>query len=124
MSDKIYFRRGNKANLPALSAGEPGFALDTKEFFIGSASGNIEFASVLSGGYKFQNGTATITSGTSVVVTFPIAFSSAPIAFVTSTSSAWTFIVQVSSSTQMTIYTYSGMTVSASTSIFWVAIGS
>lgn len=42
MSDKIYLRRGNIADIPALAAGEPGFATDTGELFVGSASGNVQ----------------------------------------------------------------------------------
>lgn len=42
MANKIQVKRGNKNKLPILSAGEPAFVLDTKEFFIGSSSGNIK----------------------------------------------------------------------------------
>lgn len=42
MSDKIYLRRGNRADLPTLAVGEPGFAVDTKELFIGQAAGNVQ----------------------------------------------------------------------------------
>lgn len=44
MADKILLRRGNFADLPTLSPGEPGFALDDKRFFIGTSSGNSELA--------------------------------------------------------------------------------
>ena len=44
MANKIQIRRGNKANLPTLSAGEPAFCTDTKQLFIGTGSGNIEYA--------------------------------------------------------------------------------
>ncbi|BCZ49428.1 hypothetical protein psyc5s11_54950 [Clostridium gelidum] len=44
MSNKIQFKRGIKANLPVLDAGEPAFTTDTKEFFVGDGVGNIEFA--------------------------------------------------------------------------------
>lgn len=40
MSDKLYFRGGLAANRPILSAREPGFDTDTKEFFIGTGSVN------------------------------------------------------------------------------------
>jgi len=40
MADKILIRRGNKADLPTLTDGEPGFARDTEEFFVGSPTGN------------------------------------------------------------------------------------
>jgi len=38
---KILVRRGLKADLPALTAGELGFATDTRELYIGSSVGNI-----------------------------------------------------------------------------------
>lgn len=41
---KIRFKRGLEANLPTLDEGEPAFTTDTEEFFIGSQTGNIEFA--------------------------------------------------------------------------------
>jgi hypothetical protein len=41
---KIEFKRGTKDKLPTLDVGEPAFTTDTKEFFIGSDEGNIEFA--------------------------------------------------------------------------------
>lgn len=44
MADKIYLRRGNKADLPVLGSGEPGFATDTKQLFIGSPTGNAQVA--------------------------------------------------------------------------------
>lgn len=47
MARKILFRRGNKNALPTLSAGEPAFALDTKELYIGTGDGT---ASVVGSG--------------------------------------------------------------------------
>ncbi len=44
MANKIQVKRGLKANIPALNVGEPGFTTDTKEFFIGSVSGNVQLA--------------------------------------------------------------------------------
>lgn len=41
---KIKLRRGLKKDLPQLLEGEPGFCIDTKEFFIGSDIGNIPLA--------------------------------------------------------------------------------
>lgn len=41
MSQKIQIKRGLKANLPLLADGEFAFCTDTKELFIGSATGNI-----------------------------------------------------------------------------------
>lgn len=43
MADRIRFRRGNFSDLPALGAGEPGLALDTKKVYIGHADGNLQF---------------------------------------------------------------------------------
>ena len=47
MARKKLFRRGNKNALPTLSAGEPAFALDTKELYIGTGDGT---ASVVGSG--------------------------------------------------------------------------
>ncbi len=44
MANKIQFRRGLKANLPALSVAEPAFTTDTHDLYIGSSSGNIQYA--------------------------------------------------------------------------------
>jgi hypothetical protein len=38
----IKVKRGLKVNLPSLEVGEPAFTTDTKEFYIGSSSGNIK----------------------------------------------------------------------------------
>jgi hypothetical protein len=43
---KIKIKRGLQADLPTLDIGEPGFTTDTKKFFIGSATGNIEYPSL------------------------------------------------------------------------------
>jgi len=43
---KIRLRRGLESQLPTLDVGEPGFTTDTKRFFIGSATGNIEYPSL------------------------------------------------------------------------------
>ncbi len=53
MANKIQFRRGTKAKLPTLSAGEPAFCPDTRELFIGTGSGNINM-----GGSMWYKGTA------------------------------------------------------------------
>lgn len=42
MPRKIQVRRGLVANLPTLDVGEPGFTTDTGQFFVGSATGNVE----------------------------------------------------------------------------------
>lgn len=41
MANKIKFKRGLHQNLPILEVGEPAFTTDTKEFYIGTASGNV-----------------------------------------------------------------------------------
>ena len=48
MANKIQIRRGNKANLPTLSAGEPAFCTDTNQLFVGNGSTNIEYAKQIS----------------------------------------------------------------------------
>jgi len=45
MPNKIQLRRGNKANLPILDSGEPGFVLDTEELYIGKGTKNVKFLS-------------------------------------------------------------------------------
>ena len=45
MGNKIQVRRGLKADLTTLSAGEPGFTTDTNELYIGSGTGNVKVAS-------------------------------------------------------------------------------
>jgi len=41
--EKIKFKRGLEADLPTFDIAEPGFVLDTNQFFIGGIYGNIEF---------------------------------------------------------------------------------
>jgi len=41
MATTIKIKRGLKANLPTLSVGELAYCTDTKEFFIGTATGNV-----------------------------------------------------------------------------------
>jgi hypothetical protein len=43
---KIKLRRGLESQLPVLDIGEPGFTTNTKKFFIGSETGNIEYPSL------------------------------------------------------------------------------
>lgn len=38
--NKIQIKRGLKANLPTLDIGEPAYCTDTKQFFIGTSTGN------------------------------------------------------------------------------------
>lgn len=45
MADRILLRRGNLADLPTLTTGEPGFATDSKTLYIGTASGNQKIVS-------------------------------------------------------------------------------
>ena len=42
MANKIQFKRGLKASLPTLSAGEPALCTDTKEVYVGGSAGNIK----------------------------------------------------------------------------------
>lgn len=42
MPTKIQLRRGYKTNLPILDSGEPGFVLDTEEFYIGKGDKNVK----------------------------------------------------------------------------------
>ena len=45
MPNKIQFKRGLKEDLPSLGIGEPAFCIDTKELFVGAASGNAKMSS-------------------------------------------------------------------------------
>lgn len=63
MANKIQFKRGLKAQLPTLADGEPGFATDTKEFYIGNSSGGntripTESDYIRQPGYADTSGTA------------------------------------------------------------------
>lgn len=44
MANRIQFKRGVKASLPTLSVGEPAITTDSKEFYLGSAAGNMSVA--------------------------------------------------------------------------------
>lgn len=70
MANKIQQRRGLKANMPTLSAGEIGYATDTRETFIGTGSGNVNM-----GGSHWYRGMAM--SGT-VTTTGYYSFSACP----------------------------------------------
>lgn len=70
MANKIQQRRGLKANMPTLSAGEIGYATDTRETFIGTGSGNVNM-----GGSHWYRGTAM--SGTSTTTGY-YSFSACP----------------------------------------------
>lgn len=58
MANKIQIRRGLKSAMPQGSAGEPLYATDTRELFVGTGSGNVNM-----GGSHWYRGTAI--SGTS-----------------------------------------------------------
>lgn len=73
MSTKIFLRRGNKADLPVLSAGEPGFALDTKQLYMGTSGGNEEIYSPYdkkSGFRAVHSSAQTVTSGSFTKIIF------------------------------------------------------
>lgn len=50
MAVKIQIKRGTKAGLPTFAPGEYGLATDTKELFVGTASGNVQIATLGSDG--------------------------------------------------------------------------
>lgn len=50
MSVTIQIKRGTKAKLPTFAPGEYGLATDTKELFVGTASGNVQIAVLGSNG--------------------------------------------------------------------------
>ena len=41
MADKMFFRAGNKANMPTLADREPAFVRDEKALYIGTENGNL-----------------------------------------------------------------------------------
>lgn len=86
MAGRHLFKRGPKADLPLLNVGEPGFATDTKQVFVGATGGNVGLMSFLSGGSKKHEGGGSgtvVTAGVEiqVVITFPTAFSAEPTGF-------------------------------------------
>lgn len=98
MANKIQIKRGNKANLPALSDGEFGFCTDTNELYIGNGGTNHSVAltggsnfirfddgTMIEWGQKNFGGVAMTTawgsfyrSGDLVLDNFPIAFVGTP----------------------------------------------
>lgn len=60
MADKIQIRRGRKVDMPQLSAGELGFAVDTGEVFIGNGEENANIP-LGAKGDKGNNGTNGVT---------------------------------------------------------------
>ncbi len=64
MGYKIQFRRGDKADLPQLDNGEPGFTEDTNELFIGTKEGNKNILSGATGTFVSSDGkTVTVKNG-------------------------------------------------------------
>jgi hypothetical protein len=133
MSDRIYIRRGNKADLPTLAVGEPGFALDTHELFIGASGGNVEFLSKLSGGDKVQSGTISVNvtvsnTFTLATLTFPIAFGSVPVIIVGFSSLSGNSLTRgdlaaAESLTATTAALYANCTITGTKTLHWIAIG-
>ena len=60
MANKILLRRGTRAKIPTLSAGEPAYTTDTRELFMGTGSGNVNM-----GGSQWYTGTAMSGNSTS-----------------------------------------------------------
>ena len=56
MSNKIQIKRGRKTDLPQLSAGELGFAVDTDEGFIGNGEGKAKISLGGEGGKRKKGG--------------------------------------------------------------------
>lgn len=61
MANKILLKRGLRASLPILQVGEPGFATDTYELFIGTADGNIKVGNL--NGYLTEEQITALLSG-------------------------------------------------------------
>lgn len=59
----ILFKRGPEANLPQLQPGEPAFALDTENLFIGSSTGNRQITGSIGGGGSFNGGSIASALG-------------------------------------------------------------
>jgi trimeric autotransporter adhesin len=59
MASLIQFKRGLLANLPTLAVGEPAFTSDSKEFFVGSSTGNIQLGDMLKSTYD-SNGNGIV----------------------------------------------------------------
>jgi hypothetical protein len=53
----VQFKRGTKVNIPVLDAGEPYFAYDMNEFYVGSSTGNVLVAA-------YNNEKTTVTDST------------------------------------------------------------
>jgi len=57
MAVTIRFQRGLESAIPALADGEPGWATDSKHFFVGSSAGNVligPFSSTTEGEWRFD----------------------------------------------------------------------
>jgi hypothetical protein len=59
MASLIQFKRGLLANLPTLGVAEPAFTTDSKEFFIGSSTGNVQLGDMLKSTYD-SNGSGVV----------------------------------------------------------------
>ena len=70
MAVTIQVKRGPKAALPTLAAGEWGLATDTGEVFIGNAGGNVQLPTVSDGG-KLPAEQVTIATQSAVGVVKP-----------------------------------------------------
>ncbi len=72
MTQVIKVKRGNRANLPTLAAGEMGFCTDTKEVFIGDGSANVFVGRAMMGTYASRPNAGTagrlyyVNSGTNL----------------------------------------------------------
>lgn len=81
MANKIQLKRGVKANLPTLSAGEPAFTTDTKEIYVGDGTNNIrinpDFIDIRNLGAKcdgITDDTAVVQSAVSLANTLTIPY--------------------------------------------------
>ena len=62
----ITFKKGQQANLPVLAEAEPAFTTDTKKFFIGSSTGNVEIGTQYWAYDPAQNNVLYKTAGNSL----------------------------------------------------------
>lgn len=62
----ITFKKGQQANLPVLAEAEPAFTTDTKKFFIGSSTGNVEIGTQYWAYDPAQNNVLYKTTGASL----------------------------------------------------------
>lgn len=112
MANKIQIKRGTKASLPSLDSGEMGYCVDTKELYVGNASGgNTKVAmSTEAAPVSHTHNANDISAGTLAAARLPVA----------STSAAG--IVQLNSTTNSTSTTQAA-TASAVNSAYDLAAG-